>query len=153
MRTLHSMATLSLAAAAMVACGGGDEAPTTDELAGTWTATKSEYASSTGLGTVDIVASGGTTVLVLRADKTYTFTVALPGGGAPLVSSGTYEVNGIDELIITPGGSGPFFPWAFTLSGSALHLEGNTGNSLIYGYDFNGDGTGDSAHWTADFTK
>ena len=56
---------------------------------------------------------------------------------------------------MTPGGgNNPFFPWEFSLSGSTLHLEANTGNWLPwYGYDFDGDGGGDNARWTADFTK
>ena len=94
MRTLHTMAALALAAAAMLACGGEDEPPTTSELAGTWTATTSEYASTTGLGTVDIIAAGGATTLVLREDNTYSYTVTLPGE-APSRSTLTYEVRGM----------------------------------------------------------
>jgi hypothetical protein len=148
------MAALALAATAMLACGGEDEPPATSELAGTWTATNSEYASSTGLGTVDIIAAGGATTLVLREDNTFSYTVTLPGE-APSTSTGTYEVSGVDELVITPGGgNNPFFPWEFSLSGSTLHLEANTGNWLPwYGYDFDGDGAGDSARWSADFAK
>jgi hypothetical protein len=148
------MAAVALAAAALLACGGVDEPPATSELAGTWTATKSEYASTTGLGTVDIIATGGAATLVLREDNTYSYTVTLPGE-APSTSTGTYEVSGIDELVMTPGGgNNPFFPWEFSLSGSTLHLEADTGNWLPwYGYDFDDDGGGDGAHWTADFTK
>ena len=152
MRTPHQMGLTSLAVASLMACGGGDEAPTTAELAGTWTATKSQYVSTTGIGTVDIIAAGGSSTLVLGTDGSFTFTVTL-AGAAPLTATGTYAVNGIDELLITPSPGGAFFPWAFTLSGTTLHLEANTGNSLIFGYDFDGDGTGDAAHWTADFTK
>lgn len=152
MRILHGTMALAVAGTLALACGGDEDAPSTSELAGTWSATSSEYASSTGLGTVDIIAEGGATTLVLRADNTFSYTVTLPGE-APSTSNGTYEVNGIDELVITPGGgNNPYFPWEFTLSGDALHLEANTGNWLPwYGYDF--DGGGDAARWTADFTK
>ena len=154
MRTLHWMVGLGLVATAMIACGGEEAAPTPDELAGTYTATSSKYASTTGLGTVDIIAAGGATTLVLRGDLTYSLTVTL-SGGAPSTSSGTYKVNSFDELLITPGGgSNPYFPWAYSRTGAKLHLEAQTGNWLPwYGYDFDGDGTGDPANWTADLTK
>ena len=75
----HALA-LSLAFCAVAACGGNKTTgPSPGSIAGTWRATRVQYVSTTGLGTVDVIAQGGTATLVLNADQSFQYTCAVAG--------------------------------------------------------------------------
>ncbi len=114
------------------ACGGEGTGPSPTELAGTWQVVKCEYVSTQGLGTVDLIAGGGSGTLVLTTD-TFRLTVT-PAGGAPVTLTGTYEIDGIDLMRVTPAGVTWYFAFDMSLSGGSLTLRNGSGE-----YDFNGD--------------
>jgi hypothetical protein len=105
-----------------------------------------QYVSTTGLGTVDIVAAGGTVTLVLNADSTYQLTVT-PSGGSPDVSAGTWS-NSIDVMTVRETGMTGEMQFQMTYTATTLTLTGaNTS------YDFNGDGTEEAATLNVTFTR
>lgn len=127
------------------ACSSGT-APPVDDFVGTWHATKVEYVSKTGLGTVDIVgALNNTVTLQLNADKTAVLTIT-PPGGAPQVTTGTWS-NSIDVLNFTVGASSGW-SWDYSLSGGTLTLTGADSS-----YDFDHDGNQDEADFNLTLTK
>ena len=123
------------------ACGKQSVAPSPTELAGTWRVVRCEYASTQGLGTVDLIAGGGSGSLVLTADDTLRLSVT-PASGPPLSFTATYRVSGIDLMIVTPAGATWYWAFDMALSGGTLTLS--TGAAQ---YDFNGDGSLDDAKW------
>ncbi len=165
MNSVMRNGTLAFAALWALACGG-DQAPSADQLAGTWQASKIVYASSSGLGTVDIVANGGSATLVLGADKSLRFTLTQPGGANGTLT-GTYAMDGIDLMSVTQSGGVGNFPWAFSLSGDVMQLScgpgTGTGTSdncafvldpgMEIGFDFDADGALESATWTLTLHK
>jgi len=129
-------------------CGGdGGGGPSQSELVGTWQVAKCEYISRTGLGTMDLIAGGGSGTLILTAKDTFDLRVT-PASGPPLNYLATYEIRGIDLMRVTPAGV-PWY-WAFdmSLSGGSLKLTNGSG-----AYDFNGDGTPDQAKWNLEMIK
>jgi hypothetical protein len=127
-----------------VGCGSST-APPADDFVGTWHATKVEYVSNGGMGTVDIVALGSTVTLQLNADKTAVLTIT-PAGGAPQVTSGTWS-NSIDVFNFTVGASNGW-SWDYALSGGTLTLTGADSS-----YDFNSDNVQDDAKFNLTLTK
>lgn len=113
-------------------------------IVGNWQATKCVYASTEGLGTVDVITLGGTATLVLGEDKSFVYTYQ-PPIGLPNVINATYEITGdIGDLMkITPVG----VPWYWAMD---VDLNGNTLKLSNGGaeYDFNHDGYGESAKWS-----
>jgi len=104
MRTMTWSGSLALGLGMAAACGGGDSVgPPKEQIVGSWAATKVEYVSTTGLGTVELIGAGGTATLVLNADNTWVFTYTPPGGTSE-VQTGTYELNG-DLMKVTPTGA------------------------------------------------
>ncbi len=158
-----------VAALASLSCSGGGDAPSADQLAGTWNATKIQYASPSGLGTVDIAAQGGSATLVFGGNDTLQFTLRQPDGTTGTFT-GTYAAS-VDLLSVTiTGGDGVVgvnFAWAFALSGNTIQLScgpgTGTGSSdncafvlgggMRNGFDFNGDGTLEHATWTLSLKK
>ncbi len=127
------------AAVALVVCGLGMAAcskegtgPSPAQLTGTWQVTKYEYVSTQGLGTVDLIAGGGAGTLVLTADS-FRLSVT-PASGAPVNFTGTYVVDGIDLMRVTPAGVSWYFAFDMAFSGGTLTLTNGDGE-----YDFNGD--------------
>ncbi len=117
-----------------IACSGGDSNPA--DLAGTWTASKMQFVSST-YGTVDLVAQGGSATLVLDANKTYTTTVRVPGQ-SDQVATGTWDASS-DVLTLTESPTSNM-QFDYVLSGSTLTLTGADAP-----FDFNGDGVEEEA--------
>lgn len=135
-----------LSALAVAAACGSSTGPAASDLVGTWHATRMQYVSTTGLGTVDIVAAGGTVTLVLNADSTYQLTVT-PSGGSADVSAGTWS-NSIDVMTVRETGMTGEMQFQMTYTATTLTLTGaNTS------YDFNGDGTEEAATLNVTFTR
>ena len=129
------------------ACAKSGVAPTPTGLAGTWRVLKSEYVSTQGLGTVDLIAGGGSGTLVLGADSSFRLTVT-PASGAPVNFTATYVVNGIDLMQVTPAGATWY--WAFDMAQSGSTLTLDHGSSQ---YDFNHDGQLENATWNLSMTR
>jgi hypothetical protein len=142
--TRASVGSLALLGLIAAACKSGT-APPANDFVGTWDAAKVEYASVGGMGTVDIVALGGTGTLQLNADKSATLTIT-PSGGAPQVTTGTWS-NSIDVFNFTVGAANGW-SWDYTLSGGTLTLIGADTS-----YDFDHNGTQDDAKFNLTFTK
>jgi hypothetical protein len=138
---------LLVAGVAIAACGGdGGSGPSPSELAGTYSLTRCEYVSTTGLGTVDLIAGGGTGTLVLTTDSL--FLNVTPSSGTPVVLAATYEVRGIDLIRVTPAGASWYWAWDMTRSGNTLKLTGADAE-----YDFNHDALGEPAKWNLEGTR
>lgn len=123
------------------ACAKQDVAPSSTDLTGTWRVTKAEYVSTQGLGTVDLIAGGGSGTLVLGAGNSFQLNIT-PASGAPVNLAATYQVNGIDLMQVTPAGATWYWAFDMALSGSSLTL--NHGSAQ---YDFNHDGQLEAATW------
>lgn len=132
----HCLA-LSLLLGAVAACSGSNATgPSPASIVGTWQATKVQYVSTTGLGTVDLVAQGGTATLVLDADHTFQYTCT-PAGKPAEVLTGTWDVSDVLTLSMSPTNEMQFDA---SLSGNTLTLTG-----AYRDYDFNNDGMGEPA--------
>ncbi len=150
-----------LTALLALACGGdGGSGPSPSDLAGTWQASSVQYVSSTGLGTVDIVAGGATVTLVLGSNGSFDLTI-VQAGVQNGTFSGTYAMNGVDLMVVHPGGGPSYFPLEFSRSGNTITLAcgpstgAGGGDNCAFclkpgmqnGYDFNHDGTLEHATW------
>lgn len=115
------------AAAALMGVAGckSGTGPDTDDLIGTWQATKAEYVSVADSNIkVDIIAEGSTLSLVLSSG-TFVLTITDPGPGTdPVVANGTWSKS-IDTLTLVPA-TGWFGESQFdmSLSGVTLMLTG-----------------------------
>jgi hypothetical protein len=135
---------VALATLIAAACGSGT-APPVDDFLGTWHATKVEYVSTAGLGTVDLMTLGGAATLQLDADSTATLTIT-PAGGAPQVTTGTWS-RSLDVFNFTVGPASGW-SWDYALAGGVLTLTGADTS-----YDFDHDGTQDDAQFNLTLTK
>jgi hypothetical protein len=130
------------------ACGGGSTSPPPQGLGGSWSASKIEFVAATNSSTkVDIIPLGGAASLVLNADNTFQFTMALPGE-APLASTGTWSAT--SDVVTMNFATGLHGNWQFdmTLSGNTLNLTG-AGSE----FDFNDDGHAEDARLNLVFTR
>ena len=130
----------ALAVGAAVACGGSS-GPSPQTLAGTWGATKAELVKASSASTkVDIVAKGGSVLLVLRDNKSFNLTFSEPGEPVQDMSGVWSSSTDVLTLAYT---SGPFsgeMQFDMSLSGSTLSLLG-----ADTGYDFDDDGVDEPA--------
>jgi hypothetical protein len=99
MRSLISRAGIFGVALALAACGGGSDSfsPTTETVAGDYTAEVFTLTSS--VGTTDLLALGATVAVTLKADGTTTGQLFVPGGaqgGGDLTAdlAGTWTLTG-----------------------------------------------------------
>jgi len=129
------------------ACGGDGGGPSQSELVGTWQVVKCEYVSRTGLGTVELIAGGGSGTLILTSDDTLKINV-VPASGPTVSFVGTYEIDGIDLMRVTPAGATWYWAFDMSLSGGSLRLTNGGG-----AYDFNHDGQPDQAIWNLEMTR
>jgi hypothetical protein len=111
----------------LVLCGGcsSDTAgPAPEALAGTWVATSAEFVRvASPAMAVDVIPLGGSLVLTLAANGTFTVDFAMPGD--PVWSRGGSWEGSFDVLTLryTSGGSG-INEFDMTLSGNTLTLRG-----------------------------
>ncbi len=127
-------------AAILAVCGMGlswackeGTGPSQSDLVGTWQVVKCEFASTQGLGTVDLISGGGSGTLTLTATDTIRLSVT-PASGSPVTLTGTYRVDGIDLLRVTPAGASWYYAFDMSLSGGTLTLNNGSGE-----WDFNND--------------
>lgn len=108
----------------LLACNGGSDVsgPASDDITGTWQATRVLYTGLSKSGSLELISAGGTATLVLNADGTLLFTVSPPGGPEEM-TTGRWDLDG-DVMTVTP--SGMPFSWEFdvSFSGNELRLSG-----------------------------
>ena len=136
-----------LLTAAVVGCAREPTGPGQQAIVGNWTATKCEYVSTGGLGTVELIGAGGTATMSLNADSTLVY-VYTPTSGPPQMFTGTWEMTSADLMRVTPTGATWYWAWDVALSGNTLTLTGAGAE-----YDFNHDGFGESAQWNLVLTR
>lgn len=125
----HALA-LNVLLGAVAACGNNAAGPSAASIVGNWQATKVQYVSTTGLGTVDVIAEGGTATLVLHADGTFEYTCAL---GATVIEDLTGDWDVSDGLTLSMSATNKM-QFDVSLSGNTLTLTG-----AYREYDFNDD--------------
>ena len=124
---------IAVGVALSLACGDGGSSPSPNQFAGTWDGTKLEFTKVGSPSTkVDVVAAGGTLVVVLHEGGTYQMTLTLPGG-APEVTSGTWSASA-DVFTMQETGVSWEMQFDWHLAGSTLTLSGADGD-----FDFDGD--------------
>jgi len=135
MTTAGRILVAGLVAGAVGACGGDGTGPSEQTLTATWHATKAEFVSVVNPAQkVDLVAIGGSVVLTLNANNTFTMTTTTPGKPVEQVS-GTWS-SSTDVLTLTYGLGNSQFDMA--LNGDMLLLTGANGS-----FDVNGDSVDD----------
>ncbi len=143
MRLMRTLSTTVLAAALVVGCIDSTDPDNVseDDLAGVWTATQFVLASTADPSvTVDMISLGGTFVLTINADGTYSEAGVFPGDPPEVESgSGTYVIQGTN-LILTEDDDPEPFTVAFVLSGNTLTLS-----STDESFDFDEDGVEEAA--------
>lgn len=133
MRRNMIIAGVAAACALSLACGDGGSAPSRSKFAGTWDGTKLEFTKVGSPSTkVDVIAAGGTVVVVLDEGGTYEWTLT-PPGGPPETSTGTWSASA-DVFTIRESGVAWEMQFDWSMSGSTLTLSGADGD-----FDFNGD--------------
>ena len=127
---------------------GSDKAtgPASDDILGTWNATKDEYVSKSTSTKVDLIAAGGTATIELRSDQTFAFTCT-PSGDTAQVTTGTWELPGDIFRATATGMSWPW-EWDVTLAAGVLTLTGAGAE-----YDCDHDGTPEDATWNLTFVR
>ncbi|HTS88384.1 MAG TPA: lipocalin family protein [Gemmatimonadales bacterium] len=110
-------------------------------MVGVWQLSKCEYVSTQGLGTVDLIAGGGTGTVEFTADDSIKVSVT-PATGSGVSFTGTYQISGLDLMKVTPAGVTWYWAFDMRLSGQTLQLTNGSAQ-----YDFNQDGTPDPASW------
>ncbi len=145
MRTALGAALAVLLAAALVSCSSDKvTAPTTSQLVGLWDATQVQYVNQANPDeVVEIISTGGTGTLRLRADGTFEL-VVVPFGFDANVLGGEWQLTGNGtRMILTPSDTTRnASTFAVSLSGGRLSL---TGGEMESAWDFTGDGILDPA--------
>lgn len=140
MRTLKRGWLVGLALAAGVACGGGS-GPSPRSLSGKWKATTAEVVSTSNSSRkTDLVANGGTVLLVLDQGGSFALTVSVPGD--PVQQSGGTWSSSVDVLTLTytSGPNSGNSEFEMNLSGDTLTLNG-----ADLDFDFEDDGVFEAA--------
>jgi hypothetical protein len=135
------------ALAGFLACGDGGTAPNPDELAGTWDGTKVEFINEANPAQrVDVIAAGGSYVLVLQSAGSYQGTLTVPGE-APMVATGTWSASA-DIFTMNETGTSGDMQFDYSRSGATLTLSGANTD-----WDFNDDGVDEPAKVTVVLVK
>jgi hypothetical protein len=116
------------------ACGDDGTAPSEEQLAGTWKATKAEFVSKANSSQkVEIVALGATVTVTLTEGGAFTLVVSIPGSPVE-TNTGTWSASG--EVLTLHFATGFIGQWEFdmSLSGNTLTLSGADAE-----FDVNGD--------------
>ncbi len=129
-----------LLAAALGACSDSTGLEPND-LAGTWVASVGVFTNPANTSqTADIVALGGSFMLVLSADGTFTSTIQEPGDDLPDIDTGTYEVVG-SLITIAESGQGSPTEFQAVRDGDSMTLTTSEEE-----YDWNDDQVDDAAN-------
>lgn len=115
-----------------------------NDVTDTWIATKVEYASKTSATRVNVIRQGGSGVLVLRDDSTYSLDVTAPEM-APVDLDDRWQV-GDDFFQLWVGED--VFTFSPILRGDSLLLLGADSS-----FDFDGDGFIEPAVWNLEFDR
>jgi hypothetical protein len=122
-----------------VGCGGSATAPTPTTLAGTWTATRAEFANaSNSAQRVEAIAGGAAITLTLQSGGTFTQQTTRPGEPAETMT-GTWTSTQ-DVLTLHPTGVTFQVQFDMSLSGNTLTLNGGHVQ-----FDVNGDNQDEEA--------
>ena len=128
-----------LVAAALGACSDSTGLDP-DDIAGTWVASVWMFTNPANTGqTADIMALGGSFMLVLNADSTFTSTIQEPDADLPDVDTGTYGIVG-SLITIAESGSGSPTEFSVVRNGDSMTLTTSEEN-----FDWDDDGTDDLA--------
>ena len=131
MRTTRRMLVSGLLAGALGACGADSTGPSEQSLTATWHATKAEFVSvANPAQKAELIALGGSVLLTLNANNTFTMTTTTPGKPVEQLA-GTWS-SSTDVLTLTYGSGNSQFD--MTLNGDTLLLTGANGS-----FDVNGD--------------
>jgi hypothetical protein len=142
---------LSAAALAAAASGcllGGDEGPSEHLLVGSWEATEWVRTSKGDLGSVELVALGGSMKIVLRDDGTAAYRAQFPDGSEQVLDWAWWVEE--DELHLAPPGvtDGSGITWSVELLEDTLLLTGADA-----AWDFDGDSVWDPAEEDVKLTR
>jgi hypothetical protein len=136
MRTIQRIILAGAVLGGAACHGDGGTGPSPASLTATWQATKAEFVNiANSSNKVDLVATGGSVVLVLTEGKTWTMTIRAPGDPDD-VRNGTWSSS---TDVLTLAFSGSFsgeMQFDMSLSGNTLTLSG--GHTP---FDVNGDGS------------
>ncbi len=112
-----------------------------DDIAGTWVASVWVFTNPANTSqTADIMALGGSFMLVLSADGTFTSTIQEPGDDLPDIDTGTYEVVG-SLITIAESGQGSPTEFQAVRDGDSMTLTTSEEE-----YDWNDDQVDDAAN-------
>jgi hypothetical protein len=139
MRSIRTLAFGLAAALTLLSCGDDGTGPGPETLAGTWTATRFEYVDATdATNRVELIGLGGTLVVQLQGNGTFSYAVTFPGEPDE-TSSGTWSSTA-DTFTMQESGSSFGLTFDFVLAGNTLTLTGADTE-----YDFDDDGVDDEA--------
>lgn len=145
MRLKHTIYLAPLVAAFAAGCGSDTIGPNDlklDDLVGTWTVTKLEYAAPNGDKTDLIHDNGATGTITVNANGSYTYTLTAPGPITQTVT-GTFTVqNG--AVLDSPTGQATHT--------TSVTRTGDTITILDESVTFDFDGNPDTAPTEADLT-
>ena len=120
-----------IVAAAAAGCGGDQTGPSPSTLAATWNATSAQFVSVANPAQMaELVGMGGSVMLTLTANNTFTLTTMSPGHPMEQLT-GTWSAS-VDVLTLTHGSGNTQFD--MTVSGNTMTLRGAHGS-----FDVNGD--------------
>lgn len=118
-------------AAAAAGCGSDQTGPSPNTLAATWSATSAQFVSVANPAQMaELVGMGGSVMLTLTANNTFTMTTMSPGHPMEQLT-GTWS-SSVDVLTLTHGSGNTQFD--MTVSGNTMTLRGAHGS-----FDVNGD--------------
>jgi hypothetical protein len=123
--TMRASAIVLFATLALCAgCGSEPAGPDPETMAGTWVATSAQFVRvASPPMTVDVIPMGGSLVLILAANGTFTLNFAFPGEGVDTRQGNWNASFDVLTLNYTPGAFGPR-QFDLNLSGNTLTLRG-----------------------------
>ena len=135
MPTARKLLVTGLLAGALAACSSDATGPSEQTLTATWHATKAEFVSVVNAAQkVELVGVGGSVVLALNANNTFSMTTTIPGKPNRQLS-GTWSASA-DVLTLSYqfAGTQGQAQYDMTLNANTLLLTGADGS-----FDVNGD--------------
>ena len=130
------VAALGFALSLMGGACSGDESVgpgewTIDDLQGTWTITRYEYTSDANPGdNFDLIEEGTTGTIVVNGNGAYSLTFNTPGLPQPVVTNGTFTINGSGNVVDSEEGG----TIDITRAGNTITIRDESAT-----FDFDGD--------------